>query len=822
MSSDSIGIPDNLGRALDETTQFSTSIIFLCFYWIELLIHGFTFTLYMNVYLVRAYDLAVFLHDRLHLNEFDLLLYGRKISVDTLIRHESSVRLCADHFRALNWNAVMHMLNGNIVRFYYNRFKYCDFADEHAVLLEYGGDFLYLEINESHQLSHTEFYELLHEHGLYFNNHFVLQSDQPLADLDGYILPGDSLSFDCSDQEYDEGLLDSWNSFITHLTPTRNLLGFTREERNALMHAINGNIKIKKGVKKNVGLKKQKPTYRKVTPEDDRKTEKVKNGGGKPVLKDKTKHRKHKLDTLKTAPAKNDKFEPKVVVVEAGAEFAGLPLTGQAEMLQGLEYWLEPGISTQVRTQPHGNPSKSQTRTLVLHGKTVKFVFKYEDDGWFKEAFRTEKNARFALDKYLSTVPQEKPDMVLSIVKDEQTITYDLKTDKVSHEPVIVSDKIDSKTILEEVKTQVVDATKKVQQKAAVIQTQLVNFLTAQPFANPPTTPNTLFYRYVDKNMLTAGGSAGLNMFRIHFAECKWNEPYFLLYKFFIFIIIALIQNNLRMLLLALVMRCLPILLCLYAFNKIRTLNYSYTEIPLLILTVTFTIILVNLDVFLRVTLFFLYYLEPFDELISFFIYFSYAILSFLMKRPFFVSHADVIRTRITKIDYSQTLLMVNNPLFDFRRAFDTNFAISLNEAHIPVESTYQSHVIYYGHDYYGDVLNDPTSAVIYETATTDKFMVSLQLVYQILCPKNNALTISPEALIERMGNSTNLGPMIGYNKQDELDLDVVNGSAKLAIDISLCHRYMTKETDIFDRHFRIADRIRLGPVPPGMQPVLH
>jgi hypothetical protein len=151
--------------------------------------------------------------------------------------------------------------------------------------------------------------------------------------------------------------------------------------------------------------------------------------------------------------------------------------------------------------------------------------------------------------------------------------------------------------------------------------------------------------------------------------------------------------------------------------------------------------------------------------------------------------------------------LNVDGPLpqnTDFRREAEKNFKISLDQKIY----TYSDRVTYYielGYEIDG-AFHRVNIEEIETTSTLTK--CDMELVTQILCPKNMNMNISPESMLERMGNSTNLGPFISSSRTSTFVDDIPNNSARIAYFIALTHRHNYPQ-DIFDQLFRQADRIR-------------
>lgn len=91
---------------------------------------------------------------------------------------------------------------------------------------------------------------------------------------------------------------------------------------------------------------------------------------------------------------------------------------------------------------------------------------------------------------------------------------------------------------------------------------------------------------------------------------------------------------------------------------------------------------------------------------------------------------------------------------------------------------------------------------------TTHK--ADLELVMQMMTPKNTCLNISAEAMLERLNNSTSAGPFISYERHNSLHLDIENDSSRLAQTIALHMRMDVLGTDVNNQLFRMGDMMRL------------
>ena len=98
----------------------------------------------------------------------------------------------------------------------------------------------------------------------------------------------------------------------------------------------------------------------------------------------------------------------------------------------------------------------------------------------------------------------------------------------------------------------------------------------------------------------------------------------------------------------------------------------------------------------------------------------------------------------------------------------------------------------------------------VYARGTTDNLLFDLELVLQMLSPKNTLYTISPEAVLERLANSTNVGPFIHYNRGDMLKDAIMDNSCRFASIHILSHRSKFREVGIYNTLFQKGVSMRL------------
>lgn len=87
--------------------------------------------------------------------------------------------------------------------------------------------------------------------------------------------------------------------------------------------------------------------------------------------------------------------------------------------------------------------------------------------------------------------------------------------------------------------------------------------------------------------------------------------------------------------------------------------------------------------------------------------------------------------------------------------------------------------------------------------ATADNLEFDAELVSQMMNPKNCSLTISPEATLDRIANSTNLGPFISYDRTKLLDNPVLDNATRLVAALILGPRSANRESNIYLEHFQ-------------------
>jgi hypothetical protein len=143
----------------------------------------------------------------------------------------------------------------------------------------------------------------------------------------------------------------------------------------------------------------------------------------------------------------------------------------------------------------------------------------------------------------------------------------------------------------------------------------------------------------------------------------------------------------------------------------------------------------------------------------------------------------------------------------DFRRDTDTNFQIKQNTC----RWSFDEQLIKKTDCGYYDDNNKFVVLKTFEEIRLDKGrIVDLELVTQLCTSKNMSMTCSPEVSLERFMFSTNMGPMINYNRKDIFTADILNNCARLSHCIALSKRNDGISTDIYHQVFRRGDSMRL------------
>jgi len=173
----------------------------------------------------------------------------------------------------------------------------------------------------------------------------------------------------------------------------------------------------------------------------------------------------------------------------------------------------------------------------------------------------------------------------------------------------------------------------------------------------------------------------------------------------------------------------------------------------------------------------------------------------------------DVVRLHCRKTEFIVDALhplFCNkfNDLVDLRREMDRTFKITQDDYIISYRHIYDTKYVYFSENEYGDKFIYKQEMV--STAVSEG-RISLELLTHMFSAKSTANTLSSEAIIERLGNSTSMGPFINYDRGMNLSEDLLNDTSRRACDIIMSFRFLGRSTDIFQEHFRRGDQIRLG-----------
>lgn len=176
----------------------------------------------------------------------------------------------------------------------------------------------------------------------------------------------------------------------------------------------------------------------------------------------------------------------------------------------------------------------------------------------------------------------------------------------------------------------------------------------------------------------------------------------------------------------------------------------------------------------------------------------------------------DQVRVREVRINAAYDIEFVVeyfDPQLDFRREVDTSF-----------EAKESSKIYKFKEKKYDQILVEERDVhtgnwrVIrhyeYMLGTTTALPFDKELLVQLLTSKNTLLTITSEALLERLANSTNLGPFIHYDRNLSLDGPILEDTAKLAAIIVLSSRSACREVNVYNELFQKGGEMRLTSLP--------
>lgn len=143
----------------------------------------------------------------------------------------------------------------------------------------------------------------------------------------------------------------------------------------------------------------------------------------------------------------------------------------------------------------------------------------------------------------------------------------------------------------------------------------------------------------------------------------------------------------------------------------------------------------------------------------------------------------------------------------DLRRENDKNFKIAQQSQLLHYDEFLSKRTEYGCYNTYGRFL---VQGFVEENTEVTQHLCCVELVMQMMNPKNTCMNISAESMLERLNNSTSAGPFISYDRGNGLTIDVENDSSRLAQSIALHQRWESLPTDINDLLFRRLDMMRL------------
>jgi hypothetical protein len=142
----------------------------------------------------------------------------------------------------------------------------------------------------------------------------------------------------------------------------------------------------------------------------------------------------------------------------------------------------------------------------------------------------------------------------------------------------------------------------------------------------------------------------------------------------------------------------------------------------------------------------------------------------------------------------------------DLRRQSDKAFELSMPQQTVDYVETVTDFVTY-GHSFLGFELTRVHKEV-YETSDDRK--ADLELLTQMTSPRSTQMTISPEALMERMATSTSNGPEVNYDRSSIFGQDVNGNTSRLATAMILSDRCRNIPSCVYESVFRTRDVLRL------------
>lgn len=177
-----------------------------------------------------------------------------------------------------------------------------------------------------------------------------------------------------------------------------------------------------------------------------------------------------------------------------------------------------------------------------------------------------------------------------------------------------------------------------------------------------------------------------------------------------------------------------------------------------------------------------------------------------LIGRPVFLIASRPYYKKTVVCEHN-TLQVLEDDNIDARIEIDKNFEITQSSKIIDVTDKLQKcHPVGY-FDYNGKYVEYMT---LHENPDKSFYQVNLEQVAQMCSPKNMAMTISAEAVLERVGNSNNVSPFVWTDRSWIFDDSLAENSARFASYVILHHRFSQRETDLYDQLFRRGDRLRL------------
>lgn len=232
---------------------------------------------------------------------------------------------------------------------------------------------------------------------------------------------------------------------------------------------------------------------------------------------------------------------------------------------------------------------------------------------------------------------------------------------------------------------------------------------------------------------------------------------------------------------------------------------------PIVIMLLRVFLIQYNVDIYCKFS--YPYYI--FTRLVVCYVLYNirnkiYGKYNFITYRPHIVSYGPRFYRRSMEL-VEKVLTLSVDETYDLRIESEKNFKI-VHDCNIYRYSEKLEEIYPIGY-YYDDkfIAHQEVPFLISE----DTHLCDLELVCQMFNPKNTSMTVSAEAIAERISNSANLGPFINKDRRQPLCEDVINNSARFALNVTMHHRHAYKG-DILDQLFRKGDRLR-PTLPPSL-----